>query len=51
METKFQNSLPPLIVVVKKKRSVIQTFFPTTTYTSRKVFMKSGVIAKQLAKF
>ncbi|MFC1881229.1 hypothetical protein ACFL2S_07025 [Thermodesulfobacteriota bacterium] len=28
---------------MSKKRSVIQTFFPTTTYTSRNVFMKSGI--------
>jgi pyruvate dehydrogenase E1 component alpha subunit len=28
---------------LSKKRSVIQTFFPTTTYTSRNVFMKSGI--------
>jgi hypothetical protein len=28
---------------LSKKRSVIQTFFPKTTYTSRNVFMKSGI--------
>jgi pimeloyl-ACP methyl ester carboxylesterase len=31
------------MVVVRKKRSVVQTFFSTTTYTSRKVYMKSGL--------
>jgi len=30
---------------LSKKRSIIQTFFLTTTYTSRNVFMKSGINA------
>jgi hypothetical protein len=35
---------------LSKKRSVIQTFFLTTTYTSRNVFLKSGINYKELIR-